>query len=50
MRRIFPSYWPAPRVPTAYILDLRDSKFDFIDEHGDALTADALIKNRVCVP
>lgn len=44
-----PSYWPVPRIPTAYVLDLRDSKFDFVDENGVALTADALIKNKVCV-
>jgi hypothetical protein len=41
-----PSIWPVPRAATAYVLDLRDSKFD-VTEKGKVLTADALIKNKV---
>ncbi|KAJ7511946.1 hypothetical protein B0H11DRAFT_1899441 [Mycena galericulata] len=43
------SGYPVPRVPTAYVLDLRDPKFDFragADGRGELLNADALILNR----
>jgi hypothetical protein len=42
-----PSLWPVPRIPTAYIVDLRDPKYNII-ENGNPVTADALIKNKVC--
>ncbi|KAJ7440019.1 hypothetical protein FB451DRAFT_1415381 [Mycena latifolia] len=41
-----PSYWPVPRVPTAYVVDLRDPKFDFLDSDGELLRADALILDK----
>jgi len=41
------SAWPIPRVATAYVLDLCDPTFHII-EKGKVLTADALIKNKVC--
>lgn len=41
-----PSLWPIPRVPTAFIVDLRDPKFRLV-EKGKLLTVDGLIKNKV---
>ncbi|KAF9489003.1 hypothetical protein BDN71DRAFT_1512533 [Pleurotus eryngii] len=41
-----PSYWPVPRIKTAYVMDLRDPKFDFCDAKGNLLAADALIKRK----
>ncbi|KAJ7271831.1 hypothetical protein C8J57DRAFT_1507735 [Mycena rebaudengoi] len=32
-----PSYWPVPRIPTAYVVDLRDPKFDYYDGDGEVL-------------
>jgi hypothetical protein len=43
-----PTYWPVPRQRTAYILDLRDPKFDVYNDKGEMLSMDALIKNKVC--
>jgi hypothetical protein len=45
-----PSYWPVPRIPTAYVVDLRDPKFDYYDADGELLDlrADTLIRNKVC--
>ena len=42
-----PTYWPVARQKTAYIVDLHDSKFDIVDDKGELLSADALIKNKV---
>jgi hypothetical protein len=42
-----PSLWPIPRIPTAFVLDLRDPKFLIFDKKGKLLTPDALIKNKV---
>ncbi|RDB30944.1 hypothetical protein Hypma_004875 [Hypsizygus marmoreus] len=42
-----PSLWPIPRVPTAFVVDLRDSKFELFDNKANLLTPDALIKNKV---
>jgi hypothetical protein len=42
-----PSLWPVPRVPTAYIVDLRHGNADF-QENGKVITIDGLIKNKVC--
>jgi len=42
-----PSLWPVPRVPTAYIVDLRHGNFDF-QENGKVIAIDGLIKNKVC--
>lgn len=42
-----PSYWPVPRVKTAYIVDLRDPKYNIYDGDGNLLTVDAIIKNKV---
>ncbi|KAJ6518252.1 hypothetical protein C8R47DRAFT_1031643 [Mycena vitilis] len=41
-----PSYFPVFREPTAVILDLRDPKFDFYDDDGELLRADALILDK----
>ncbi|KAJ7138792.1 hypothetical protein C8R43DRAFT_1131951 [Mycena crocata] len=41
-----PPYWPIPRVKTAYVVDLRDPKFDFVDGNGELLRADALILDK----
>ncbi|KAF9481142.1 hypothetical protein BDN70DRAFT_976125 [Pholiota conissans] len=41
-----PTYWPVPRVPTAYIVDLRDSKFDIYNEKGKLIPVDVLIRNK----
>jgi hypothetical protein len=43
-----PSFFPVPRRKTAYILDLRDDEFDFVDKDGNPIRADALILNKVC--
>lgn len=42
-----PSYWPVPRVKTAYIVDLSDPKYLAYDNDGEPFTIDALIKNKV---
>jgi hypothetical protein len=42
-----PSVWPVPRLPTAYIVDLRAPEFD-VEEKGKVLTVDGLIKDKVC--
>ncbi|KAF8313350.1 hypothetical protein F5887DRAFT_1090268 [Amanita rubescens] len=42
-----PSYWPVPRVKTAYIIDLRDPKYNIYEGNGhELLTVDAIIKNK----
>ena len=41
------SVWPVPRLPTAYIVDLRAPEFD-VEEKGKVLTVDGLIKDKVC--
>ncbi|KAJ7804189.1 hypothetical protein B0H13DRAFT_2687480 [Mycena leptocephala] len=43
LNNVIPSYFPVPRTRTAFILDLRDPKFDFYDKAGDPLLADTLI-------
>ena len=45
-----PSYWPVPRNPRAYVVDLSDPKFDIYDKSGRLMTVDALIKNSVSSP
>ena len=42
-----PSYWPVPRNPRAYVVDLSDPKFDVYDKNGNIMTVDALVKNAV---
>jgi hypothetical protein len=44
-----PSFFPVPRKKTAYILDLRDEKFDYVDADGVPLCADRLILNKVFI-
>ena len=44
---VIPSLWPIPRISTAFVLDLCDSKFLIFDKKGKLLTPDALIKNKV---
>ncbi|KAJ7176340.1 hypothetical protein C8R43DRAFT_1102271 [Mycena crocata] len=41
-----PSFLPVPRNKTAFILDLRDPKFDFADADGVLLRAHTLILNK----
>lgn len=42
-----PTYWPVPRVKTAYILDLSDPKFNITDDNGRLLSVDNLIRDKV---
>jgi hypothetical protein len=48
LNNVIPSYFPVPRTRTAFILDLRDPKFDFYDKAGDPLLADTLILDAAC--
>ncbi|KII84400.1 hypothetical protein PLICRDRAFT_32429 [Plicaturopsis crispa FD-325 SS-3] len=42
-----PSYWPVPRVPTAFILDLSDPKFAVeVNDSEEICTPDWLVKNK----
>ncbi|KAJ7830611.1 hypothetical protein B0H13DRAFT_2371916 [Mycena leptocephala] len=41
-----PSYFPVFRQPTAIIIDLRDSKFDFYNKDGELKQADAVILDK----
>ncbi|KAJ7476811.1 hypothetical protein FB451DRAFT_1366387 [Mycena latifolia] len=41
-----PSFLPVPRNKTAFVLDLRDAKFDFVDDGGELLRADTLILDK----
>lgn len=43
----FPSLFPVPDTPTAFVIDADDHKFDFKDKHGSLYTVDAAIKNKV---
>lgn len=44
-----PWVWPIPRIPTAFLLDLRDPKFNIMNKDGSLYRPDALIKNKVCI-
>ncbi|KAF7373812.1 hypothetical protein MSAN_00592900 [Mycena sanguinolenta] len=41
-----PSNFPVPRVPTAFILDLRDPKFNFVNKDNEPIRADTLILDK----
>ncbi|KAJ6573309.1 hypothetical protein B0H10DRAFT_2199442 [Mycena sp. CBHHK59/15] len=41
-----PSIFPIPEIPTAFVVDLQDPKFDLVDNSGKLYTVDALIKNK----
>ncbi|KAJ7301874.1 hypothetical protein DFH08DRAFT_827167 [Mycena albidolilacea] len=41
-----PSFFPVPCRKTAYILDLRNDEFDFVDKDGNPIRADTLILNK----
>lgn len=41
-----PSYWPVPRIPTAYIVDFRAEEYDLDDKKGKPFTADGIIKDK----
>ncbi|KJA15424.1 hypothetical protein HYPSUDRAFT_80527 [Hypholoma sublateritium FD-334 SS-4] len=41
-----PALWPIPEQPTAFILDLRDPKYNLYDKDGDLYRVDALVKNK----
>ncbi|KAG6884190.1 hypothetical protein C0992_006788, partial [Termitomyces sp. T32_za158] len=44
---VLPSLWPIPRIPTAFVLDLRGSKYNFLNKKtGKPFSPDALIKNK----
>lgn len=43
-----PSLWPIPCIPTAFVVDLRDEKYNIYDKEGKIFSPDALIKNKVC--
>ncbi|KAF7374069.1 hypothetical protein MSAN_00287800 [Mycena sanguinolenta] len=40
-----PSLYPIPQTPTAFVVDLQDSKFEIMKK-GELCTVDALIKNK----
>lgn len=44
-----PALWPILEQPTAFILDLRDPKYNLYDKDGDLYRVDALVKNKVSV-
>ncbi|KAJ7820624.1 hypothetical protein B0H13DRAFT_2291952 [Mycena leptocephala] len=37
------SVWPIPRVPTAFVIDLTDERYDITDNDGDLLPVDCII-------
>ncbi|KAJ7870357.1 hypothetical protein B0H13DRAFT_2669858 [Mycena leptocephala] len=37
------SVWPIPRVPTAFVIDLPDERYDITDNDGDLLPVDCII-------
>ncbi|KAJ6609978.1 hypothetical protein B0H10DRAFT_1954167 [Mycena sp. CBHHK59/15] len=41
-----PSIWPVPCIATAFVVDLKDPKFEFWNDEGDLYSVDALIKNK----
>ncbi|KAG6914401.1 hypothetical protein DXG01_000558 [Tephrocybe rancida] len=41
-----PTLWPIPHVPTSFILDLWDEKYEFFDKNDNLMMPDALIKNK----
>ncbi|KAJ7920928.1 hypothetical protein B0H13DRAFT_2318980 [Mycena leptocephala] len=40
-----PSVWPIPRVPTAFVIDLADERYDIADKDGDLLPVDCIIRD-----
>lgn len=44
-----PSLIPLPEIPTAFVIDLNDPKFAIQNKQGHLYSADALVKNKVCV-
>lgn len=44
-----PALWPILERPTAFILDLRDPKYNLFDKDGDLYRVDALVKNKVSI-
>ncbi|KAJ7846791.1 hypothetical protein B0H13DRAFT_2675471 [Mycena leptocephala] len=38
-----PSVWPIPRVPTAFVIDLTDERYDITDNDGDLLPVDCMV-------
>ncbi|KAJ7734479.1 hypothetical protein B0H16DRAFT_1467605 [Mycena metata] len=43
----FPSLYPIPSTPTAFVIDAQDPRFDITKKGGGLHTVDALIKNKV---
>ncbi|KAJ6619092.1 hypothetical protein B0H10DRAFT_2371246 [Mycena sp. CBHHK59/15] len=41
-----PSMWPVPRVATAYVVDLSDPKFNLVDNAGNLIPVDGLVKRQ----
>jgi hypothetical protein len=45
-----PSIYPIPTAPTAFLIDLSDSRFAIVSKRtGNLFTMDALIKNKVLI-
>ncbi len=42
-----PALWPILEQPTAFILDLRDPRYNLYDKDGNLHRVDALVKNKV---
>ncbi|KAJ7798515.1 hypothetical protein B0H13DRAFT_1933630 [Mycena leptocephala] len=40
-----PSVWPIPRVPTAFVIDLADERYNITDKDGDLLPVDCIIRD-----
>ncbi|KAJ6582744.1 hypothetical protein B0H10DRAFT_2198444 [Mycena sp. CBHHK59/15] len=41
-----PSMWPVPRVATAYVVDLSDPTFNLVDNAGNLIPVDGLVKRQ----
>ncbi|KAJ7912742.1 hypothetical protein B0H13DRAFT_2659938 [Mycena leptocephala] len=40
-----PSVWPIPRVPTAFVIDLADERYNITDKDRDLLPVDCIIRD-----
>jgi hypothetical protein len=42
-----PARFPVPRVPTAFVVDLCDPKFNLLDDDGNLFGVDVLVSGQV---
>jgi hypothetical protein len=42
-----PTGFPVPRVPTAFVVDLSDPKFNLLDDDGNLFGVDVLVSGQV---